>query len=93
MNYIEYIDDTPVEAKWFRLEFPFPPSQGLYKWRASTIRMNRTKSFLTSLGYRINIDFKIDRNYYSDKVVVFLTPEIESHASLIMLKWNPPSYE
>lgn len=90
MNEIEYIiDNTPVEAKWLRLELPFPNREGLYKFRASNIRLRKVKEFMSTEGYRMNIDFKIDSMHYYNSIVIFLAPAIENHASMIKLKWNP----
>lgn len=86
---IEYINNTPVEANWFRLELPFKRPEGLYKWRRGTDRLRKIKEFMSSEGYRINIDFKIEPMYYYDKIVVFLSPRIEKYASMIILKWDP----
>lgn len=90
MNEVEYIiDHTPVEAKWLRLELPFKRPEGLNEWRQGTKRLQKIKEFMASEGYRINIDFKIAPMYYYDSIVVFLSPETEKYASMIILKWDP----
>jgi hypothetical protein len=90
LNEIEYmIDETPVEAKWLRLELPFPNSVGLYKWRASNIRLRLVKEFMAKEGFRMNIDFMMDSTYYSDKIIVLISPKVEKYASFIILKWDP----
>ena len=86
---IEYIDYAPVEAKWFRLELSFPSREGLYKFRASNLRLRIIKEFMAAEGFRINIDFRIDSMHYYNSIVIFLSPESEKFASMIMLKWNP----
>lgn len=44
---------------------------------------------MSNEGYRMNIDFKIDSMHYYNSIVIFLSPETEKYASMIMLKWNP----
>lgn len=37
----------------------------------------------------MNIDFMMDSTYYSDKIIVLISPKVEEYASFIILKWDP----
>lgn len=41
------------------------------------------------LEFKLNVDYKLDSNYYEDKMVMYLSPKIEQYSSWIALNWNP----
>ena len=90
MNEIEYIiDDIPVEVNWPRLVFSFPNTAQLHRFKNLGKGLDLVKKFLSDEGYRINIDFKIIPDYYSDRIEILMSPKLEKEATLIMLKWDP----
>ncbi len=90
---IDYaIEETPVAAKWFRLELPYPKAPEPWFNANGLRRMNRlayTKALLARLEFKINVDFKLDSNYHREKMVLFLAPQAEQYASWIVLNWDP----
>lgn len=41
------------------------------------------------LGFTLNVDYKLDPNYYNDKMVIYLSPKVEQYSTWIALHWNP----
>lgn len=90
MNEIEYLDHAPVEAKWFRLELPYPRVGNMYRGRYAYLKLKYAKTFMASLGLCMNIDFKIESDYYdTEGISILLSSKNKKYASWIVLQWNP----
>lgn len=78
-------------ASWAEVRLPiiqegFRPAG--HKWARLNRATQKAKLFMSSLGFRLNIDYRFELSYNTDELKILLAPESESYASWIVLNWD-----